>query len=206
VVPRVQTVAVAPEKARTKSAAFELHARKEMPRGAVYLFGEYANTGEVELGKPSVTVVFVAKDGKELGQGKGYAEVPSLPPGGRTPMSIFLKDPPAGCELRFVADAGWLDSRRQAAGLRVDAHPAARSFAMWKASGRVLNEGGSPAHWVGVVAVGRSAAGKVVGLGHAMAVLGDPLAPGGESRWEVPFLVAAEEPATFEYFAHGFVP
>ena len=193
-----------PAKKSKKSAFFEFHT-KRVSGNYTLIFGQFVNTGEVELGKPSVTAVFVGRDGKELGHQNGYSEFPAVPPGGRVPIQIVLKDPPAGADIKFEADVrGWIDSRKPAVGLKVDSNPLQKALGGWSASGSITNTGSLPAAFAQVVAVGSDGNGKIIAIGSGYASTQDPLEPGARARWEVPFFGTSEEPAKVEYFVQGW--
>jgi hypothetical protein len=66
---KIEIVTTEAKDSLRKSARFELHARRVAGK-YVFLFGEFMNTGEATLGKPSVTAIYIDKDGKELGPGR----------------------------------------------------------------------------------------------------------------------------------------
>ena len=193
-----------PVKKVKKSALFEFHT-KRVSGSYTLIFGQFVNTGEVDLGKPSVTAIYVGRDGKELGHQKGYSELATVPPGGRAPIQIVLKDPPVGADIKFEADVrGWIDSRKPAVGLKLDSNPLQKVLGGWRASGVVTNTGSLPAAFAQVIAVGSDPAGKIISIGTGYASAQDPLEPGARARWEVPYLVTGEEPAKMEYLVQGW--
>jgi hypothetical protein len=120
---------------------------------------------------------------------------------------ILLENPPAHAEFKFEAETdGYVETRKQAEGLKVEFFPVRKTNGTWNSSGIVINGGTNRAQFVQVTAVGRNAAGKIVGLASGYVSVDAPIAPGARARWEIPMSLMAADPARMEYFVHGFVP
>ncbi|MCB9763315.1 MAG: hypothetical protein H6739_26350 [Alphaproteobacteria bacterium] len=186
------------------AATFTMHSTRMSLGTTFYVYGEIENTTRtVTLDKVEVVVVLKDEAGDEVGTDHGYAVRDVVPPGGRTPISILVSDPPPFASMEFEVvpkKATWTPT--QVEGLRVEAGPLVQDRSFWKATGKVFNEGSVDARFVEIEIVGRDAEGLIVGVDTTYAK-GDVLKAGSSARFDTSMVSFARTPTKVEYAVSG---
>jgi hypothetical protein len=169
-------------------------------KGSIYLLGWITNTSAFPIQKPSVTVVLVDADGREVGVDKGYASVSVLEPGAATPLSIMLSDAPTYARIEFEVDARAATPELEVPNIRVVDPVAERQGEgkRWSLRGRIANDGDVPLRHASVTIFGVSEDGKNLGAATTYADV-EILAPGQSARWSLHADDFIATPSRFEY-------
>ncbi len=189
------------------TATFEFHRNKPGYKTSYYALGYVTNTSPFPIAKPEVVAVLLDEQGNEVGTHNGFAEADLLQPGERAPISLLINDPKPHASVTFEVvprRATWAPELVE--GLRLEvAEPQKAAFGdRLEFSGKVFNEGNTPAQFVRIQILGFDANDKLVGVASTYAKA-ERLGPGESARWSSPPVDFAEHPARFEYGVSGRV-
>jgi hypothetical protein len=175
----------------------EFHFDRMVPSsdGSFYVLGEVKNTSTVPIGSAKVYTLMKDAHGHELASESSYTAEDLIAPGETVPFSGIVSKPPHYAHLAFQVEVSEpVGVGKQAKGLRLVNDRARRGKfgAGWVFSGKVINDGHSPAEFIKVEVVARDADGKILGVDNTFAD-GKSLAPGASTRYEI---------TTYSYPAH----
>jgi hypothetical protein len=185
------------------TATFEFHGIKSSSGKSFYVLGFVTNTSPHAIDNPKVTVVLLDAQGKEVGSDDGYAEGDWLPPKGRAPIDVLVKDPPPYVKLRYevvASEASYIPS--EVSGLKIVSHEERKDSmgSDWECRGKVRNGGRQPAKFVKIQILAYRS-NKLVAVDSAYAD-GDVLRPGAIARFSSSVLVDVD-PDRFELTVSG---
>jgi hypothetical protein len=177
--------------------------------GSLRCLGEVANPNTRALENVQVRVVLKDASGLVMAEGRPFAALDVIAPGGQSPFELLFTSPPAGYAT-FEATVVRAEPSNEPGGryakLQITSQQGGTDGLQFRVVGKARNASDKPAANVKVVVTAYDVANKVIG--YRQQPLGDGnLAAGATGDFSVTFAPSGGTPAHFEVAAEGrFAP